>query len=261
MLESIVLEPEQEDLLFALVEGSRNVSRENRTTFIVSRGASSSLAQVSHPGLPKAFAGSYIGDFHELIHQGLLRRRGGGSSSILFDVSPYGFKYYDLVKLHQSDPIKRIEDQTISYLDSATFRTSYPKAYDKWAMANSLLWSSDSEKQYTTIGHLCRESIQLFTTSLVNRFHPTDFDTDKSHDINRLTAVVNSLSNNLGISERHYLNSLVAYWKALSGLVQRQEHGAMKEGEELIWEDARRLVFQSANVMFEVDRSLSRSAN
>jgi hypothetical protein len=39
--------------------------------------------------------------------------------------------------------------------------------------------------------------------------------------------------------------------------VQRQEHGAQKEGRPLVWEDGRRVVFQTAIVMFELDRALS----
>ena len=52
---------------------------------------------------------------------------------------------------------------------------------------------------------------------------------------------------------------LILYWDALNELVQRQEHGNQKLGKHLLWEDARRLVFQMAVVMFEIDRSLSRS--
>jgi hypothetical protein len=46
----------------------------------------------------------------------------------------------------------------------------------------------------------------------------------------------------------------------LSDLAQRQEHGGQREAEPLVHEDARRLVFQAAMVMFEVIRSLTRYA-
>jgi hypothetical protein len=49
---------------------------------------------------------------------------------------------------------------------------------------------------------------------------------------------------------------LLAYFGTVSDLIQRQEHGAQKEGEGLMWEDARRVVFQTALVMFELDRVL-----
>jgi len=52
------------------------------------------------------------------------------------------------------------------------------------------------------------------------------------------------------------LESLVSCWEAAIDLVQRQEHGANKEGEPLVWEDARRVVFQTMMVMYELDRAL-----
>jgi hypothetical protein len=39
-------------------------------------------------------------------------------------------------------------------------------------------------------------------------------------------------------------------------LVQRQEHGAQKEVTPLTWEDARRVVFQTCVVMYEINRAL-----
>lgn len=35
-------------------------------------------------------------------------------------------------------------------------------------------------------------------------------------------------------------------------LIQKQEHRAEKEKEQLTWEDSRRLVFQKVNVMVEL---------
>ena len=43
-------------------------------------------------------------------------------------------------------------------------------------------------------------------------------------------------------------------------LVQRQEHGGQKEGEPLGWEDGRRVVFQTANVMVELHRATEQAA-
>ncbi len=57
-------------------------------------------------------------------------------------------------------------------------------------------------------------------------------------------------------SVEKFLYALIAYWGALSDLVQRQEHGANKEGEQLVWEDARRVVFHTCVVMFELGRSI-----
>ena len=51
-------------------------------------------------------------------------------------------------------------------------------------------------------------------------------------------------------------DALVRYWGTTSDLAQRQEHGATREGEPLSSEDARRLIFHAALVMYEVDRLL-----
>jgi hypothetical protein len=53
-----------------------------------------------------------------------------------------------------------------------------------------------------------------------------------------------------------FLLALIAYWGTVSDLVQRQEHGALKEGESLVWEDARCVVFQTCVVMFEISRGV-----
>lgn len=259
MFESVMLEKEQEELLATLVEASRNVPREERQIFLVIKTVSNRLADITHPGMPEDFPGAYMGDIEELVHQGLLRPRRRERGSIRsFDVSPHGFQYYNHLKRRQADPAKRVEKQTVEYLNADGFRREYTEAYDKWAQANDLLWSADSEEQFTTIGHLCRESIQAFATALVERFQPSDVDPIVSHDKQRVKSVLNQQSARLGKTERRYLQSLVTCWYRLSDLVQRQEHGAQRDAKSLVWEDARRVVFQAANLMFEVDRSLSR---
>ena len=83
---------------------------------------------------------------------------------------------------------------------------------------------------------------------------------DKSRDINRIQAVVDQRRSQLGTTAA-LLDALVSYWRVVSGLVQRQEHGAQKEGRPLVWEDGRRVVFQTAIIMFEVDRMLGFAKN
>jgi hypothetical protein len=60
----------------------------------------------------------------------------------------------------------------------------------------------------------------------------------------------------LGESVFEYLGALLNYFGCLSDLIQRQEHGGQREGQQLDWEDARRVVLQTIVVMFEVDRAL-----
>ena len=62
----------------------------------------------------------------------------------------------------------------------------------------------------------------------------------------------------VGGRSKMFLDALLEYWKTVSSLVQRQEHGAQREKENLIWADGRRDVCQTLLVMYEVDKALSR---
>jgi hypothetical protein len=132
-------------------------------------------------------------------------------------------------------------------------------AYQKWLQAESILWSSDSEQQLTSIGHLCREALQEFATALVDHYQPPNVDSDKAHTVARLKAILNLSRDQLVSTEKPFLDALVAYWGTVSDIIQRQEHGGQKEGRPLVWEDARRVVFQTAILMFEIDNSLLRT--
>jgi hypothetical protein len=163
------------------------------------------------------------------------------------------------MKQRAGQPIQNIETTIRNYLDADHFLQKYPKAYQKWAEAESMLWAGDSEHQLTTIGHLCREATQEFATALVEHCQPPDVDRDKAHTVTRIRAVLNLLDAQLGSTEKPFLDALLAYWGTVSDLIQRQEHGGRKEGDPLVWEDGRRVVFQTAVVMFEIDRAISRA--
>jgi hypothetical protein len=64
----------------------------------------------------------------------------------------------------------------------------------------------------------------------------------------------------VGKTHQAFLDALLAYWGTVSDLVQRQEHGGLREREPLTWEDTRRVVFQTAIVMFEIAQAADRSA-
>ncbi len=144
-----------------------------------------------------------------------------------------------------------------SFLNAEQFRKKYPHAYEKWLQAEERLWGEDWETQQTNIGHDCREAIQKFAEALINRYQLQQEYPDQNKDIGRIKAVIEQVKAKLSEREEKFLDSLLNYWKALSGLAQRQEHGIQDVKESLAWEDGRRVVFQTAIVMFEVDRSLS----
>ncbi len=60
----------------------------------------------------------------------------------------------------------------------------------------------------------------------------------------------------LGDKTHAFLDALLPYWGTVSDLAQRQTHAARKENEPVTPEDARRVVFYSMLVMYELDRSI-----
>lgn len=155
----------------------------------------------------------------------------------------------------RGEPVQRVQVSIREYIQSHAFQSRYRSAYAKWQEAENLLWSDDSDKALTTIGHLLREAMQEFATALVERFRPPNVEADKARTVSRIRAVLNAQK--LGDKVRAFLDALIIYWGTVSDLVQRQEHGALREGEPLKWIDARRVVFQTAIVMLEIDAALA----
>jgi hypothetical protein len=171
-------------------------------------------------------------------------------------VTPEGFDHYRRTKQAAENAVAQVEGETRAYIEADHFRARFTAAHAKWAGAERLLWSSDNEHDVTTVGHLCREAMQEFASALLDARPVENVDPDVTHTENRVRAVVNAHAPS---SERvrAFLDALVEYWRKVSDLAQRQVHGAGKEGESLVWEDARRLVFQTLNVMYEVSRALN----
>jgi hypothetical protein len=248
------LEREQEELLRALVEASRKVPRDQREEFLMVTDVSGTA--VIHPGLPGRELRVHDGDIDILQTEGLLLATRYGRWDRSFVVTPQGVGFYEEMQRRSAAPVQQVEEELMRYLDSDTFQRVHPAAHRKWSEAAERLWASDSQQQLTTIGHLCREAMQAFATGLVDQHQPPGVDTDRAHDVARIRSVLQQHAAKLGTTAAPFLDALLAYWGTVSDLVQRQEHGAQKEGRPLVWEDGRRVVFQTAIVMFEVDRTL-----
>jgi hypothetical protein len=249
MFDHILLQAEQEELLITLVEAVRAVPRESRVAFYVSRASGGD--HLLHPGVPTSKREIYYGDVEILAGQGLLNLGFGSHDSPHFDVTPLGFRYYEHLKESLGQPVERVEKSAIMYINADQFRSRFATAYEKWAEAEALLWRTDSNDQATTIGHLCRESMQAFATKLLDVFPAEGADVDPAHAISRIRSVLAVRVKSKSSKGYTLAGALVDYWGCLSDLIQRQEHGALKEGDELVWEDARRIVFNTAMAMFE----------
>ncbi|MBZ0168143.1 hypothetical protein MELA_02059 [Candidatus Methylomirabilis lanthanidiphila] len=249
------LEPEQEQLFRDLVEAERRVPRPERVPFIILNTLGPAGVQLAHPGWINTDRRIFEGDIDTLARVGLIVISYPSPRLKGFYVPPEGFAYYGEMMRRRGEPVQRVQVSIREYIQSHAFQSRYRSAYAKWQEAENLLWSDDSDKALTTIGHLLREAMQEFATALVERFRPPNVEADKARTVSRIRAVLNAQK--LGDKVRAFLDALIIYWGTVSDLVQRQEHGALREGEPLKWIDARRVVFQTAIVMLEIDAALA----
>lgn len=259
LLEHILLEQEQKDLLSTFVEASRNVPRGKREKFLCIGGIVGMEYQstISHPGLLNGEYVAYDEDVEMLGRNFLVECSDRNRGSKMLHVTPLGFQYYEKIKAESAETIQHIEDTVSSYLHSYRFQRKYAIAYEKWSEAEKMLWSTDSIQQLTMMGHLCREAIQEFVSVLVETYRPKNVTNDPAKTVARLKAIISIKFHNDRQTERAFLDALICYWGTLSDLIQRQEHDSQKEGQSLVWEDGRRVIFHTAIVMFEIDKSLS----
>jgi hypothetical protein len=250
---SITLEPEQEQLFSSLVEAWRSVPRNERQDFMFIR----TLGQDFVRG--NGFGSEVLAsDIQHLADVGLLRITSSHrqDSGFNFYIPPGALEFYEELKRRAGEAVEQVEAEMRESLDSERFRAAYPEAYARWREAVDLLWGADSDRELSTIGHKCREAVQEFASALVERHNPPDVNPDKAMTRDRLSAVVNLRRAALGEKRSALLDAMFDYWKAAGDLIQRQEHAGQREAEPLGWEDGRRVVLQTAVVMFEVDRTL-----
>jgi hypothetical protein len=255
-----VLEEEQRELLCMLVEASRNVPKEKRQKFLLRHDVRHYLPTLRHEGLPSGELPVYEADLQLLSRAGLVLLVCNLYNLVEAEVTPEGYQYYRELQERRGQPSQRIEAAARRSLVSAAFRSRYPLAYKKWAEAEGLLWRAETTDQLTTIGHLCREAIQFFTDELVRRTGLESAEGDTTKTINHLHAVITAVKPQAGDADAELLDALVQYWRGLNGLVQRLEHGALKEGRVLTWEDARRVILHTCITMSEIDLVVARSS-
>jgi hypothetical protein len=119
-----------------------------------------------------------------------------------------------------------------------------------------LLTDDASGTAASVVGHLTREAMQEFADVVVQRFGVADSVPDKAKTIARIKAAIAVRKPEMSTAVVAALEALLEYWKAVNDIIQRQEHGALKEGQTLSWADSRRVVFLLAVVFYELDAAL-----
>lgn len=247
----IYLEEAQRELLSWMVEGERQLPTEKHGRFLLTETMGGSF--LIHPYVPERPA-VRRGDLESLADYGLLRRGFGSRGTPNFEITPQGRRYYTEMKRRVSEPMSTVEEEMRRLLVSDAFESKHPEALARWRDAESDLWAAETVGDFTEIGHICREAMQAFADSLARLHRIEGIPTDPSKTIARIRAVIRG--SGLAGGRQDLLTGLLSYWGTVSDFVQRQEHGAGKEGEDVNWEDARRAVFQTMVVMFEIERAL-----
>jgi len=246
--DDIYLEDEQRELLARMVERERSVPPEQSDSFHFWLTSGGSFLQHVQTRLP-----ARRGDVDTLAEYGLLRRVVSGTSSPMYDITPRGRRYYAQMKRRSGEAATVVDAEIRVFLDGSAFMESFPGAYALWREAEQELWGAENLAQMTRLGHTCREALQEFATSLAQRCG-VEVPADRAMTVQAIRAVLGT--RRLGETHQAFLDALLTYWGTVSDLVQRQEHGAAREKEPLTWEDARRVVFQTVIVMFEIARSV-----
>jgi len=150
-----------------------------------------------------------------------------------------------------ADPFQEVYSQARRSIASEGFAAAYPGAFQAWEDAERLLFSEEVESQLTTIGHQTWVAMQAFANALIEVHQPPNVETNKALVEKRLGAVIDMYRGELGADRRTLLENLGDLWETTNKLVQRQRHGAEKEGEPVSWDDARRIVYLTMFLMIE----------
>lgn len=253
----IILEKEQQDLFIRIVEIMKQVPRENRGWMIEANSSDGTcLIMPRIDSQQNNITGFARGDLDMIAEAELMKGEATKSGGNRYVLKPVAYGYYDWLMKQQGKPVERVQENIFRYFEFEDFRKDHKEAYNKLKQAEELLWSSDSEANFSAIGHHCREAMQEFADTLYEQVLGKPSDDPKASTVKRIRAVIEVKSAEAGKTVTAFLEALLPFWGTVSNLVQRQEHAGQKEGESINWEDARRVVFQTANVMFELNRGL-----
>jgi hypothetical protein len=255
LYDSSLLEEDQRRLLDLMVQADNAVAKPQRTSFVlVQTDSDAFLLREGFPRDPVAVA-----DLSILVDRRLVHAHREASSNLLYDLTPEGRRYWTEMKQRIGSEIKSVEAEIRTFIDSAPFITSFPEAHDRWTQAAAELWRDDFAARSTDIGPRCREAMQFFTTALIQHAAiPVDESlSDPPRPLIEFERRLLRRTTSVTLTVRSSVRSCTT-GGTVSDLVQRQEHGAEKQGPELTWEDARRVVFQTAIAMYEVSRAFGR---
>jgi hypothetical protein len=149
------------------------------------------------------------------------------------------------------DPMEEVHAGARRLLASEAFSAAFPRAFGPWADAEGLLFDDQPETQLATMGFKCRDATQAFAAALVEKYPPERPEPDATRVKNRLRAVIETYTAQLGDRRAAVLDAMANLWDADADLIQRQTHANEKGGQPLTVNDGRRVVFLTMFLMVE----------
>ncbi|MFA6980774.1 MAG: hypothetical protein WC209_15740 [Ignavibacteriaceae bacterium] len=248
------LEMHQNVIISSIIEAHRSLPVEKRVEFFVTidSGGTSML----HPSFLNGFQDVSIVDLKMMDSVGYIKIDSSNSPHVNFSFNPTmkGIKYYEFMKQNYVDSFQHVDSEVIDYLYSSNFPIKYQNAFAKWKEAENLLWKAENQINYSTIGHLCRESVQEFIDVLIIQYNLVEQYPDKTKTKTRFDGILGYNRDKIGKTVLKFLTAYNDYWYNLIDIIQRQEHSGLKEGEKLGFEDARRVVFHTAILFYEINK-------
>ena len=185
-------------------------------------------------------------DVNYLRDAGLLRELGSGADWLIFRVAPQGLKYYAQMKQASGEPLQRQEAEVQRFLNGKRSAQHTPErsrgGLRPRHSCGTPTASASSRRSATRRARRCRSSPQRSSSATSQ---PTRREPHSRKP--RLGAVIAMFLPSLGDARATLLKALGDYSEATLGVIQRQEHGGQREGHQLTWQDARRVVFHTAS--------------
>lgn len=138
-----------------------------------------------------------------------MRVTNGDETLKTFELRREALDAYDRAHRDADAPVAAQEHLVVERVSSDAFAVRHREASAKWRDAEALLWADDSARNLTTIGHLCREAMQLFVTRLIELHNVTTVAEDNpARTINRLHAVIEAWKPGIGSRTAALLDAL-----------------------------------------------------
>lgn len=245
-----MLTKDQQRLLRRLVEGSVLGGEQGQSKEFYALYTSREM-YISFPESRDQFPCSRS-DFDTLLYSKFVQAASYGDG--VYQVTNQGLKHY--ATMSDAGALDELFETTVSIIQQR-FPEEYRVPIELVESAAKKLLAAQDEHSLTEIGHMCRDAIQEFARTFYSIHCPVDDQRDlaKSKNLMRVEYVLGLWKRELGDTRVELLTALYSYYKQVSDLLQKVEHGSEQGKRQLTWDDARLAVLGTYLVMSELTRA------